>query len=100
MTVHMLHTDDDITCPVLAEPGNYHFELRCEDCDAATLARLSLGQVEDRYRVGRVTQDEFEAYMHVWAALSPAGSAPEWRATPEDPTVLRIARKLREVTRP
>ena len=90
----MLNTAELTACPVLTEPGNYHFEGCCEDCDVATLARLNLGQVDDRYRVGRVTQDEFEAYMHVWAVLSPTRSQGAWRETPSDPAVRRIARKL------
>ncbi|MER6183095.1 hypothetical protein [Streptomyces sp. NPDC001652] len=90
----MLNTSELITCPTFDEPGNFHFELRCEDCDAQRLSRLNLGQVDDRYRQGRVTQNGFEAYMYVWALLSPAGSRAEWRETPEDPTVRRIARKL------
>ncbi|MET7867945.1 hypothetical protein [Micromonospora taraxaci] len=94
MPVQMLHTDEWATCTVLTEPGNYHLEGRCEDCGVATLARLNLGEVEDRYHVGRVTQEQYEAYCHLWATLSPTGSRPEWRDVPQDPTVLRIARKL------
>lgn len=94
MTVTMLHTDETKTCPIVDEPGDYHFEMRCEDCDVAQLVRLNLGQVEDRYHVGRITQDEFEAYMYVWATLSPSGSRPEWRTAPERPDVRRITRKL------
>jgi hypothetical protein len=90
----VLHTDETFTCPVLDEPGNYHFEGRCEDCDIAALSRLNLGQVDDRYQVGRVTQSQFEAYMHVWATLSPAGSHAGWRETPKNSDVRRIARKL------
>ena len=99
MAIQMLHTEDVATCPLPADPTNHHFELRCEDCDVTTLARLTLGQVEDRYQVGRVTQEQYEAYRHVWAVFSPAGSQPEWRAVPEDPAVLRIARKLCQAKR-
>jgi hypothetical protein len=90
----MLHTEELATCPVLNEADNYHFEMRCEDCDVKTLSQLNLGQVEERFHVGRVTRDEFEAYMHVWATLSPGGSRATWRETPEDPAVRRIARKV------
>lgn len=99
----VLHTADNATCPLVDEPGNYHFEGHCEDCDVATLARLTLGQVEDRYHVGRISQDQYEAYMHVWALLSPHRGRPEWRDNPTDPAAQRIARKLRrrlEVSRP
>ncbi|OQQ13041.1 hypothetical protein B0675_40195 [Streptomyces sp. M41(2017)] len=90
----MLNTGEQITCPAFDEPGNYHFERLCEDCDVKTLSRLNLGQVEDRYQVGRIWQNQFEAYMYVWALLSPAGSRPQWRETPTSPDVRRIARKL------
>lgn len=90
----MLHTDEQTTCPIVEAPGDHHFELRCEDCDVARLARATLGQVDDRYRVGRVTQDQYEAYCHVWALLSPHGGQPAWRRTPEIPAVQRIVRKL------
>lgn len=90
----MLNTNEDITCTVLTQPGNYHFEGLCEDCDTHNLASLSLSQVESRYHAGRVNQNQFEAYMYVWALLSPAGSCAGWRETPSIPVVRRIARKL------
>ncbi|MGW2048649.1 hypothetical protein ACWCPF_26210 [Streptomyces sp. NPDC001858] len=95
----MLNTGEQITCPTLEQRDNFHFELRCEDCDVQRLSRLNLGQVDDRYREGRVTQNGFEAYMFVWALLSPAGSRAEWREPPTDPTVRRIARKLLAIRR-
>lgn len=92
----MLHTDEKITCPILTDPGNYHFELCCEDCDVKTLSRLNLGQVEDRFEQGRITRDQLDAYRWVWALLSPSGSNPHWRHQPyvTDLDVRRIARKL------
>ncbi|BBC30063.1 hypothetical protein SGFS_013570 [Streptomyces graminofaciens] len=90
----MLHTEELPTCPILGAPDNYHFEGHCEDCDIKTLSRLNLGQVEDRYHDGRTGQGQFEAYMHVWATLSPHKGRAEWRETPKDPDVRRIARKL------
>lgn len=92
--MNLLHASDETTCPIVDTPGNYHFEMRCEDCDVKHLSRSTLGNVEDRYRTGRITQDEYEAYCYVWALLSPSGSRPEWRRTPEIPAVRRIARKL------
>ncbi|MFF2184623.1 hypothetical protein [Streptomyces sp. NPDC058155] len=93
----MLNTNEEITCEVLYEPGNYHFERRCEDCDAKYMSRMTLGQIEDRYLTGRISQDQFEAYMYIWATFSPNGSHPEWKATPSDAPVRRIARKLIKV---
>lgn len=89
-----LHADEHTTCPIVDAPDNYHFELCCEDCAVKELARLNLDRVEGRYYAGRITQDAFEAYMFVWALLSPSGSKREWRATPKDRNVRRIARKL------
>lgn len=93
MTAQMLHTNEESTCPVLDEPDNYHFEARCEDCDVKYLSGMSLGQVEDRYNVGRVTQDEYEAYTLAWALLSPTGN-PAAVTVSDIPAVRRIARKL------
>lgn len=90
----LLNSSEFATCPVLDAPDNYHFEGRCEDCDVKTLGGLSLGAVEYRYHVGRLTQSQFEAYMYVWALLSPTRSGGDWGRTPEIPNVRRIARKL------
>lgn len=75
-------------------PG-VHFEGLCLDCDAARLVRLKLAEVEDRYHTGRVSQAQFEAYMHVWATVSPARSRAEWRAEPTDPAVKDFVERLR-----
>ena len=92
----MLNTAEQITCPILNAPDNYHFEGHCEDCDGKYLSRMSLGQVEDRFEQGRVTRNQFDAYRWVWALLSPVGSNPHWANQPyvTDPDVRRIARKL------
>lgn len=88
----MLHTEDAITCPVLPDPTDYHFERRCEDCDAQNLSRLSLAQVTDLYHQGRATQDEYEAYYYAWTLASPYRlGTPE---LPEIPAVARIAKKI------
>lgn len=92
-SIKMRHASDEITCPILDERDNYHFEMRCEDCDVQRLSRMNLGDVEDRYRTGRITQDEYEAYCYVWALLSPTGN-PDRVPAPEIPAVRRIARKL------
>lgn len=69
-----------------------HRELRCEDCDVLRMARLSLGQVDDLRREGRVTQEDWEAYEWLHRQLSPY-RAPS-RKAPGDADVLRIVRKL------
>jgi len=92
----VLNTEETITCRTLNEPGNYHFEGRCEDCDVNHLSRMALGGVEDLFGQGRVTRNELDAYRWVWALLSPSGSNPHWAHQPyvTDPDVRRIARKL------
>lgn len=92
----MLHTQENTTCPILGEPGNYHFEMVCEDCDVQTLSRLTLGDVESRFEQGRVSRDELDAYRWVWALMSSSGSNRHWAHQPyiTDPAVIRIARKL------
>lgn len=67
-----------------------HFEGRCDDCDARRISRLTLGQVEDQYRVGRVSQDQFEGYLYARDLLRFGGAA---QAT-VIPAVMRFARKL------
>lgn len=89
----LLHSEEETTCRGF-ETSEVHLERLCEDCDVVRMSRCSLGEIEDRYHVGRISQDQYEAYSYAWALLSPTGSRPEWRTTPEDPTVRRIARKL------
>lgn len=90
----------DVTpnCPVQAQPGNYHFEGRCEDCDALYLSKMTANDVEHRYYTGRVSQDQFEAYMHVWAtsATRYGTDARLWATVPTDPEVIRIATAIRK----
>lgn len=89
MTVKRLNDREGITCTAL--PGSRHFELRCEDCDAERMSRASLGQVEGWYHVGRITQDDYEAFCFVFDTLSGLRANP---VRPEFPAVRRIARKL------
>lgn len=92
----MLHTEETVSCPIVDVPDNYHFEGRCEDCDVKVMARLNLGDIEDRYSQGRLSRDQLDAYRWVWALLSPTRSNPHWCSQPyvTDPDVRRIARKL------
>jgi hypothetical protein len=88
VTDNRLHREDVVTCT------SPHLDLYCEDCDARRMSRASLGTVEDLHHQGRLTQDDLEAYMHVWARYSPHGGQSVWRTVPEDGNVRRIARKL------
>jgi hypothetical protein len=85
------HRDESDPCTTRNEPGNYHFELKCEDCDVWRMSSASLDKVDDLYRQGRVTQDDFEAFDYVFTLLSPYQGTP---VEPTDPHVRRIARKL------
>lgn len=85
------HRDEQHRCPIVDAPDNFHFELKCEDCDVKRMSRLSLDKVDDLYRQGRITQDDFEAFTYVFTLLSPYRDRPP---TPADPDVRRIARKL------
>src|SRR6201985_780897 len=82
-------------CDARRPSANYHFEGRCDYCDAITLSQSTLGQVEDRYNEGRVWQYQFEAYRYVFALLSPHGALSYDRETPTDPPVREFARLLR-----
>lgn len=85
------HRDESDPCTTRNGSGDFHFELRCEDCDVLRMSRASLDKVDDLYRQGRATQDDFEAFGYVFALLSPYQGNP---AAPTDPDVRRIARKL------
>lgn len=91
VTENRKHRDESDPCTILDTQSNGHFELRCEDCDVWRMSRASMDQVEDWYRVGRVTQDDFEAFSYVFALMSPYRGAP---VAPTDTAVRRIARKL------
>lgn len=91
VTDNRKHRDESNPCTTRNESGNFHFELKCEDCDVQRMSRASLNKVDDLYRQGRVTQDDFEAFGYVFALLSPYQANP---AEPTDTHVRRIARKL------
>lgn len=91
VTDHRKHRDESDPCTVRDTPGNYHFELRCEDCDVWRMSHATFDRVDDWYRSGRITQDDFEAFTYAFELLSPyRGPA----SVPDCPDVRRIARKL------
>lgn len=95
MSVQMMHTDEAATCPILNERNNFHFEMRCEDCDVKRLARMTYNEVRALHHQGRVTQDEFEGYCLAWDLLSPYRYPDAVVViSAEPPAVRRIARKL------
>lgn len=79
--------------------ASMHFLNRgCLGCDAYTLRRSSLDTVDAMYRDGRIGQDWFEAYMHVWATsvhrYSSNGAG--WSESPTETAVIERATALRE----
>ncbi|MER7734156.1 hypothetical protein ABTX80_25020 [Streptomyces erythrochromogenes] len=89
-----VHANEEPTCPTLDAPADYHFDGNCEDCDVARFARMTPDRIAHWYQTGRASQDDYEAYMHTWALLSPSGSGGAWRVTPEGVNVRRLVRKL------
>jgi hypothetical protein len=60
------------------------------------LARKTLGEAEDWYRQGVITQEQWEAYTYVWATSAFRFSDyPAWAMVPTDPAVIWIATELR-----
>lgn len=92
----MLHTAEEITCPIMDDPADYCFEGYCEDHDVRRMSRMSLERIDDHWAQGRLTLNQRDAYRWVWALLSPTGSMPHYASQPyvTDPDVRRIARKL------
>ena len=93
MSVSLVKPSDEISleCSVRESSTNFHFEGKCESCDAHRMSRLTLGGVEDRYYSGRLTQTQYEAYTWAFDYLSPYRNNP---ARPFNPAVRRIARAL------
>lgn len=48
-----------------------HYMGLCDECDAHYLAGATLGTVEEWHRTGQISQPKYEAYLHLWAELSP-----------------------------
>lgn len=81
-------------------PGHYlpgastnHFMGRCLECDVHYLAGATWEDAHRWYREGRIGQDEWEAFAHVWATSacrhSPLGDG--HRQEPQSPAVRRLA---------
>ncbi|MER6485682.1 hypothetical protein ABT264_19265 [Streptomyces virginiae] len=88
--------DAPASCPVLLEPGNIHFmTAHCVDCNAYRMARMNLEAVESWYHYGNFNQDEYEAYMHVWATSTVRHSAGDWTEVPTIPAVVALVSAIR-----
>jgi hypothetical protein len=98
----LLHQEDALTCPLVLAPQpvpgswmtNRHLLHVCEDCSVLALSRMNLGQVEDGYHAGTVTQDGYEGYGYAWAVSTPRFTRAELLTPPEVESARRVARKL------
>jgi hypothetical protein len=87
-------------------PGHYrpeaesnHFLGWCEQCDAHYMVGMTLGQVENWYRQGALSQDEYEAYMYVWVTSAPRlCDYGDWSLPPTIPGVCRIVALMQTIT--
>ncbi|MET9126960.1 hypothetical protein [Streptomyces sp. NPDC004528] len=83
-------------CPALAEPGNIHLmTVHCIECNAYRMAKMNRDTVEQWYRSGHFGQEEYEAYMYVWATSAVRHSAGGWGEEPTDPKVIELAAAIR-----
>ncbi|WP_097964547.1 hypothetical protein [Streptomyces sp. or20] len=79
-----------------AQPEKIHFmTLHCVDCNAFRLASMNRETVEQWYRTGHFSQDEYEAYMFVWATSAVRHSAGGWAEEPTDPNVITVVAAIR-----
>lgn len=78
--------------------GDIHLTGYCDECDAQRAARMTLAQVEQRYRSGHFSQDVYEAYMHVWATSAHRyANHGNWAEPPTNPRVVALADRIREL---
>jgi hypothetical protein len=97
-----LNQEDRLTCELVLHPApvpgswmiNRHLELVCEDCDAKRLTQgVTLGQVQEWLRTGRITQPAYEAYCFIWTVSAPRFSS-LGAGLPAFEDARRIARKI------
>ncbi|WP_327379386.1 hypothetical protein [Streptomyces sp. NBC_01212] len=85
-----------VRCTSLAEPGNMHFMvIHCVDCNAFLMAKMTVEEVGGWYRSGYFNQDEYEAFMHVWATSAVRHSAGSWVEVPIIPKVIALVAAIR-----
>lgn len=100
-TAHeMLGNQDPAVCACGAcgwERGNGQRYVSPPSFTPAQLARMSFGDVEDMRRNGRVREEDWAAYAHVWRTMSGRMSslAAAYEAAPTDPLVIEIAAGIR-----
>jgi len=59
---------------------------------------MTLGQVENWYRQGALSQDEYEAYMYVWVTSAPRlRDYGDWSLPPTIPEVCRIVAHMQAI---
>jgi hypothetical protein len=84
--------------PGQREAGREHWHFLghgCRECDAHSLAGANLGTVQDWYRVSRISQAWFEAYMYLWTTSAHRyGSYSDW--TPVDDEVRDLVEAIHD----
>lgn len=84
------------TCHPGSGTGDIHFEhIHCVECNAFRMRRMSRETVEYMRQTYRFNQDEYEAYMHVWATSAVRHSAGDWATAPTDPKVIELVAAIR-----
>jgi hypothetical protein len=75
--------------------GVHLISTRCVRCNAARLAKMTPDAVGWWHRRGHYSQNEFEAYMHVWATSAVRHSAGEWLTAPQGAAVVEMVAAIR-----
>jgi hypothetical protein len=80
------------------DSAKVHFLGLCLECDANTLIRRPLGEIEGWYRLGSIGQDEWEGYTWAWATGAYRyGDYPGWTTPPVSHTARAFGERLREL---
>jgi len=91
---------------IIGTPGHYavggdtnHFLGHCDECDVHYMAGMTLDEAEYRFQTGDLSEDQREAFRHVWATGAPRfGSRyTDWARVPDSPEVLHMVAMLRSV---
>jgi hypothetical protein len=83
---------------IIGEPGHWregadtnHFFGRCDECDLHIISRMTMGEVEGWYHVGKIGQDMYEAFMYVWATTAVRSDRYDaWKVPPLMPRVMHM----------
>jgi hypothetical protein len=91
---------------IIGTPGHFqlrqdtnHFLGRCGECDIHYMAGMTLDEAEYRFQTGDLSEDQREAFRHVWATGAPRFGSRygDWTRVPDSPEVRRMVEAIREV---